>query len=155
MASLDQYTVGASIATLAMQKCSVAASGAISVTGTIYNIQAVLDRMGMTGSKEMEDIRPVTRTRKNMVALSTGTGMRVTTLRRTYYGQALMEIWQNASHCSVTVVEGVETFGPGYFSVGDYEFGVDGRGRQTITLNLEPCDPNENQMPYASSRAAV
>lgn len=154
MASLDLYTVGADLTTLAAQKCSVAASGALSTTGTVYNIAAVLERYSMSGTKEMQDIRPVTRTRRNMVALTTGTGLRITTLRRTYYGQALMEIAQTASHCSITVVEGVETFGPGYFTVGDYETGTDGDGKQTITLNLEPCDPNQVQMPYSSTRAA-
>ena len=153
MPTNEPWTVAANLTSLLIQKLTRATNGAFSVNGSAYQCVGILDRFGHEDEVQSENIKPVTSTRRNEVPLTTGTSMRITTLRNSRYGQVLENIKRNAGWCLVTYAEGTETIGPGYFSVGNLSRGTDGEGRQTITLELRPCDPGQEQVPYATTQA--
>jgi hypothetical protein len=154
MPSIAPYQVAADLSAISIQKLTRASNGALTVNGAAYSLVALLDAFDHTDDVQTENIKPVTSTRRNEVPLVTGSSLRITALRRSDAGQVLQNVKANASWCLVTYVEGTETLGPGYYTVGPLTRGVIGEGKQTITLQLLPCDPGQVQVPYSTSVAA-
>jgi hypothetical protein len=153
MALTYPWMLGRHLTNGTIQGAIPGADGTLTPAGSVLNWTAIAESIEHETQPDHEDIRPVNSIQKNMVLTGQGNGGTLTTIQQSRTAQQLSLIANTYNYCFLTWTAGDETWGAtnGWFAVGRFGGGIRGRGKNTQSLILLPCDPTVPQLSYSAA----
>lgn len=153
MALVAPWLIGKHLTNGQIQGAVPGLDGTLTLAGSPLSWTAIAESIEHETQPDHEDIRPVNAMNKNMVKTGQGNGGTLTTIQQSRTAQVLSLIANSYDYCYLTWTAGDETWGgtAGWFAVGQFRGGVRGRGKNTQSLILLPCDPTVSQLSYAAA----
>lgn len=134
--ALTPFLTGANLSACTITPVSVDSSGTWTA-GSATNIRAYVMNVDGTLDNELEDIRPVWEIQRNMVRTGVGNSLRLGALQRSDAANYLVTLAAGSTYCQVAWTQGASTF-TGKYIVGSLGYGVNARGQNLNTLDLQP-----------------